>query len=341
MDDDPVSTRLRWRSRRGLVALLSLVLAAASCGDSDQSETPRTVATASSVTASTPVTYDLARAGTTAGDGATPSARGRIAFVAAKEDDVHSLNIFVMSSDSGTIQLTDTGRDGQPAWSPDGSRIAFISTRDGDAEVYVMNDDGTEQTRLTHTSAGEGRPQWSPDGSRISFISDRDGNVDLFVMNADGTGPTNLTNDPAFDGAATWSPDGRWLAFASNRGATGFDIYLIDPDAGNVTRLTDDPSDEAGPARSPDGTQIAFFAGSFDTREYGLFTMDADGSNRMRLTDTNGHLGFIPAWSPDGTTIAFEHQPPGHNHELFLINLDSLVVRNLTDRSATWPTWSS
>ncbi len=100
-------------------------------------------------------------------------------------------------------------------------------------------------------------------------------------------------------------------------------------------------TDEAGPAWSPDGTQIAFFAGSFDTREYGLFIMDVDGSNRVRLADANGHVGFIPAWSPDGTTIAFENRPLGGSLELFLIDLDTLVVRDLTDRPATWPTWSS
>ena len=341
-------TRLRSRSGLGPLALVSCVLlVAVACSDSDlTTDAARTVTTAASPTASdefAPATYGLAGGVTTTVAGATGDARGRIAFVSSREGHVHILNIFVMSSDgSGITQLTNTDHyDGEPAWSSDGSRIAFISARDDNSEVYVMDHDGSDQTRLTHTPATEGRPQWSPDGSSISFISDRDGNYDLFVMNADGTGQTNLTNHPAFDGAATWSPDGQQLAFASNRTGTGFDIYLMDPDGDNVTRLTADPSDEAGPAWSPDGTQIAFFSGSFDTRKYGLFIMDADASNRMRLADANGHVGFIPAWSPDGNSIAFENLPPGGDHGLFLINLDTLVVRSLTDHAAGWPAWSS
>ena len=95
------------------------------------------------------------------------------------------------------------------------SDIAFESLRDGNFEIYVMNADGSGQTRLTNNPVLDGSPSWSPDGGRIAFESLRDGNVEIYVMNADGSGQTRLTNDPAFDGSPSWSPDGGRIAFES------------------------------------------------------------------------------------------------------------------------------
>ena len=111
--------------------------------------------------------------------------------------------------------------DYSPAWSPDGQRIAFVSFRDGNYEIYVMNADGSEITRLTDTSryaarVFDGSPAWSPDGQRIAFQSDRDGNYEIYVMYADGSAPTRLT-DGSDNGNPVWSPDGQRIAFTSDR----------------------------------------------------------------------------------------------------------------------------
>jgi len=88
-------------------------------------------------------------------------------------------------------------------------KIAFTSIRDGNEEIYVMNADGTDQTRLTNNPAGDWNPDWSPDGTRIAFNSNREsGQDEIYVMNPDGSGVTDLTNNPASDGSPTWSPDG-------------------------------------------------------------------------------------------------------------------------------------
>src|SRR5829696_7351169 len=113
-------------------------------------------------------------------------------------------------------------KDGSPAWSPDGTRIAFYSERDGNAEIYVMTSDGAGLTRLTNSKADEGYPAWSPDGRTISFDSDRDGNFDVFAMNADGTSVRPLTRHPARDVSASWSPNGGKIVFMSDRDG-GFD----------------------------------------------------------------------------------------------------------------------
>ena len=100
-----------------------------------------------------------------------------------------------------------------PAWSPDGRKLAFVSRRDGNSEIYVMNADGSEQGNLTQHPASDSHPSWSPDGRKLAFVSRRDGNSEIYVMNADGSGLRNVTRAPSDDLDPAWSPDGRAIAF--------------------------------------------------------------------------------------------------------------------------------
>src|SRR5688572_25143081 len=152
-------------------------------------------------------------------------------------------------------------KDGSPAWSPDGKRIAFYSERDGNAEIYAMNADGTDLNRLTRTRADEGYPAWSPDGRTISFDSDRDGNFDVFAMNPDGSNVRPLTRHRARDVSATWSPDGTAIVFMSDREEGGFDVYRASADPSSAaTRLTRTGSTWF-PVFSPDWRILAFYVG--------------------------------------------------------------------------------
>ena len=131
-------------------------------------------------------------------------------------------------------RLTNSaGINPAPKYSPDGKRIVFASSRDGNLEVYVMDTDGANQVRLTESEGLDTHPVWSPNGKQIAFTSNRDGNYEIYVMSADGSGARNVTKNPERDDFATWHPDGKRLLFVSER-AGRFDLYLVTLGAGSV-----------------------------------------------------------------------------------------------------------
>src|SRR6266446_2520312 len=189
------------------------------------------------------------------------------------------------------------------------TQLAFVSTADGNPELYVMNSDGTNPARLTAAAGGNFRPAWSPDGTRIAFASKQDGNGEIYVMNGDGSGGlVNLTNHTADDGDPAWSPDGTKIAFQSNRDSYPA-IYVMNQDGSGVSKLTNTEYGDGEPAWSPDGAKLAFSRAKSDPLGiiHVIFTVNADGSGVTQLTSVSGNSErhSHPAWYPDGRKIAF------------------------------------
>jgi len=191
--------------------------------------------------------------------------------------------------------------DRDPSWAPDGRRLAFTSTRDGNEEVYVLDTDSGAQTRLTFGAARDHDPAWSPDGSRLAFASDRDGNSELYLMPSGGGFQSRLTFNTAVDRQPAWSSTGR-IAFASDRGGD-MDLYAMDDDGGGVLRLTHTRGLDVDPSWAPAGDRLAY-AHARDGVSFDLLAIGADGRSPRALSATPA-VEHFPAWSPDGTRIAF------------------------------------
>ena len=221
-----------------------------------------------------------------------------------------------------------------------------MSNRDGNFDIYVMNADGSNQTRLTNNPGHEEQHRWSPDGSKIAFMSNRDGNFEIYVVNADGSNLTNLTSNPGHDRYHQWSPDGSKIAFRSSRDGADWDIYVMDADGSNQIRLTNNTFIlDKDPAWSPDGGKIAFMSTRntpllapggppvAGPRNHDIYIMDADGANQTRLTHHSAvgdNVLRLPKWSSDGNKIAFWSNSDV-DYEIYVMNADGSNQINVTN----------
>jgi polyisoprenoid-binding protein YceI len=253
--------------------------------------------------------------------------------------------VFVLrGGDGAPIQLTPSGEpllDDEPAWSADGSRIAWVRyPNDLPPTLWIADDRMSAGSIQELLGASPRSPDWSPDGRFIIAVPADDFDTSLVVVDVAARTSTRLFNDPGSEDGPAWSPDGRTIALSLiPAGGNDEDIYLLDPDGTNLRQLTSDPAYEYQPAWSPDGRLLAFVRGG------DLWVMRADGTEPQRLT--RGLLVDSPTWSPDGERLAFVLSGAGPMNEgperrsLWFVDADGsgLATMPLQLFSVAHPDW--
>ena len=255
---------------------------------------------------------------------------------------------------SGDVQETKRRKDPVAADVP--GRIAFVSNRSGQYEIYTINADGTKTKQLTKQVGGgfKKSPVWSPDGTKIAYVADDIGSdSEIYVVEADGSNLRQVTSNDANESDPAWSPDSDKIAFKLSTiesrkthedGGISVnynepEIFVVYSDGTGMHQLTEGSKvSNSNLAWSPDGTSIAFV--SLRKNNWNIYVINSDGSNEQRITD--GQWDSNPAWSPDGQKIAFIARMDFGKFGLALINKDGSGKKILTQENVLQkpPIWS-
>ena len=329
-----------------LAAVLALVLAVAACGGDDGEAPPSSpTATTPAQTSPTPQTpiplTPLPKTPETFGSGCKPGQ--------AQGEGIPGGGGLLAAPPQRALAFQEEAPAG---------KLAFVSLRDGNEEVYVVDTDGSGETNLTNNPASDFDPDWSPDGSRIAFVSDREGDLNIYVMQADGSGLQRLSGSADAEFKPRWSPDGQLIVYAC-LGASDI-LWLMNADGSGARPVSirapggDAPlcADGGLPGGwSPDSQRITFeIVKSVEGQVQGqVCSVNLDGSGLEVLTDTQPPgLDAEPVVSADGQLIAFRSTRDtgdggqGHNSEVYLMTIDGSDQRNLTASPANdiEPSWS-
>jgi hypothetical protein len=221
-------------------------------------------------------------------------------------------------------------------------KILFVSDRDGNAEIYSCNIDGSNINRLTNNAGTDDQPAWSPDGTRIAFTSNRTGNPELYIMNADGSNVVRKTFSNSYSQNPTWSPDGTKIAYSTlNNGSSN--IWVIGATNSSPSLLFEAPGWDGQPSWSPDGMKIALVSDwmAYDF-VYDIYTINADGTGFTALTgNIFDHFDYLhPSWSPGGTkltiTISQKTGIDQYNTQIGVMNPDGSGLKVIKSGAAAW-----
>jgi Tol biopolymer transport system component len=251
--------------------------------------------------------------------------------------------LYGTSSDDG-INLTKlgTGWNAQSAISPDKTKIAFVSRRDGNREIYVMNRDGSSVIRLTNNAAWDSHPAWSSDGTKLAFVSNRDGVHNIYIMSSvDGLNVIRVTNNARNDESPSWSPDGKQIVFSSelgsDPGAPMPRLYKINTDGTGQTQISKTVKDiEIEPSWS--SLNVIAFTRSSDADGAQIYTMNPDGSQVAKLTSGAG--GWHPSWSAGGDKIVFVSDRTGTVRIYTMLSSGANILQLITKSGMEFePDW--
>ena len=260
------------------------------------------------------------------------------------------LFLFIIASPVFAQNIRETnltnqkGDDRYASYSPDGKQVIFESNRDGNWEIYIMNANGQNQRRLTNHPADDRRPRWHPNGDHIIFESDRSDTPALFEMNVSSGKISRIelkqvTGRPVF---ARYASNGKQIAFGHAISDTESNIVIVNRNGKVLQILANYGFRSTYPVWSPNDRSLLFFSRHETNNEDDeLYSINADGSNKQRLTNWPTH-NFCPAWSKDGLRIAYVQSMEGIRPEIFIMDSDGGNPQRITfnDDGDTLPDWS-
>jgi len=257
---------------------------------------------------------------------------------------IGSIIFLIISSASAAAQDQSATFHQEVTWSPDGKRLSYsemhMTMTDGkrtmDADVWIVNADGSERKKLTDLEGSQYFSSWVPDGSSVAFGSAdmAKGVADIMIVKTDGSAPKKLTAGGGRNSQPAVSPDGRRIVFASTRDAEKYQLYVMDIDGGRTVRITrDDAVAHYNPQWSPDGKLIVFYAEKGDRKDQ-IWTVRSDGTDARLLTGGEGH-NIFPAFCADGRIIFssnFDGEPDG----IFTMAADGSDRKQIGSVRSSW-----
>jgi TolB protein len=266
--------------------------------------------------------------------GARGSFATRIAYV-TKAGNEYRLEVADSDGEGTNVALRSNEPIISPAWSPDGTKVAYVSFENKKPVVYVQNLATRQRIVVANFKGSNSAPSWSPDGSKLAVALSRDGLTQVFMVNADGSNLRRLTNTNGIDTEPQFSADGKSIYFTSDRSG-GPQIYKMSASGGDAQRVTFSGSYNISPRISPDGKTLAYI--SRRDGRFQLFVLDLTNGQEQRLSDTVKDES--PSFSPNGKYLMYATES-GRRGSLAVVSVDGHVKHRLTTQAGDIrePTW--